>query len=234
MELGGRAMFRVAVAVAVMTTLIPVHESVRASDGKEAWGASPEDYSVFDAKMANPEAATLQSSTNGIQIFIDRQLDEGNYRAVVNSAARKFVSVARDDDVLDCTFGAPRRNTPDRWAFRGQLDDRLRTGQQIHILTFAWAIPHNRAGWPVAATVGLGLVGYPQSRVAVNSTAFPRIWDHVDSFALRANEVAGVIAHEVAHTLGYSHPVDADGNQSFNDFVYIYGDCIQQILDERE
>lgn len=219
-----RIFFLVAICTGGTTRLAHSSEELQSAGSLASPGAR------YNARLYNVQNNTqLASSVRGVSIYIDNLFKVESHRRMLNSAARRYVGIAWDSEVLDCAFGSPRKNTPaSRADFVRRLQARIGQGNAIYILHFAEPMPEGPVG--IYGTLGIARVGLASNSIGINSTALVRYFGQISDFTDRVNALAGVIGHEIVHNLGVSHPVDSDGNQSFDDFVYIYGRCISKRL----
>ncbi len=192
------------------------------SNGTTASVASPQ-ARYWATVAAIPSNMVQEATQDHLRVWIDQRFTVENHRRVLASGGRLFVQFALEDDVLDCAFQVDTWNTPpNRVDFARQLHLRLTPGNSLFLIQYA--DPVN-----VGAGRELGRAGEVDGMmVGINSTALLRHFGtNFADFGRRANDLAGTIGHEVVHNMGYAHRGD-----NRDDFVYRYGDCLTEFLNE--
>ena len=188
-------------------------------------------------KYGNSVAPAYRDPYVGVRVIVDNDftVDE---QEKIKRAAKLFITQYLLNDVLTCTYHAmdQKKITPP-WTLRRFSNEMLflfrhysKSNQLVDSRTRRLYIEKYDVD---ANALGLARVGvfttpdYEMNKVSrlnyfhigLNTRWFAETDDHY---------LAGAIAHEILHNLGFIHPI-LDSTGKADDFIYVYGLCLTDV-----
>ena len=178
--------------------------------------------------------STLVYRNSQFKVFADSSFTGGQLAMIGPASKIMWERLSSNKaSILTCAYDLATQDEPRRDVFEKQLNDFLGSSQNPVSLyaARAWNLPSPGANRivlgrtyfypypdvPATSTnAAYSMVKeYPKARILINSDALAQFASEADK-----ERWAGVIAHEMAHNFGYSHP----GNNA--SFVYTFGKCV--------